>query len=177
MKQITFTQLLTKAATMGADTTLRADGVPAFMVEQYDAQPSDQQAIMLMGMMGESLVNYGDKVCALLSGSLNLNGADTQTFFVEAAPPVIPAITKRQFLIAAVMAGLVAAEDAESGAIPVTIAAVFDSLPTEQKVAARITWATMTVIERGEPLVAGAAAAFGMTESQIDNFFLQAATL
>lgn len=177
MQQITFAQLLTKAQSMGADITLRGDGVPAFLVEQYDAQPEGEQAIARANMNSNSIIVYGDKVCGLLMGSLNLNGADTQAFFVDAAPPVIPAITKRQFLIQAVIAGIVEAADAESGAIPAPIAAVFDSLPTEQKIAARITWATMTVIERNEPLVAAVAAAFGMTESQIDNFFLQAATL
>lgn len=97
------------------------------------------------------------------------------------APQEIASITRRQFLISAASAGLLTAAEAEaaatSGAIPAAIEAVFNTLPNAQALAARITWATMTKIERGEPLVDAAAAAFGLTPEQVDAFFLSAASI
>lgn len=99
----------------------------------------------------------------------------------EAAPQEIPSITRRQFLIGAAGAGLLTAAEAEaaatSGAIPAAIEAVFNTLPSSHALAARITWATMTKIERDEALVDAAAAAFGLTPEQADAFFLSAASI
>lgn len=96
-------------------------------------------------------------------------------------PQEIASITRRQFLIGAASAGLLTAAEAEaaatSGAIPAAIEAVFNTLPNAQALAARITWATMTKIERGEPLVDAAAVAFGLTPEQVDAFFLSAASI
>lgn len=90
MKQITFLQLLNQAAAMGANVGRRADGVPAFMAAQYDAQPEDARGTMLADMNDESTVTYGDEINALLMGSLNLSGSETDDFFTEAgAPPTI----------------------------------------------------------------------------------------
>lgn len=90
----------------------------------------------------------------------------------------IPDITTRQFLIQAAAQGLITAEEAvaaaETNAIPATIQAVFESLPSEQQIAARITWAKMTIIGREEPLVVLAAAAFNLNGAQTDQFFRDA---
>lgn len=175
MQSITFFQLLAQAAVMGADVTQRGDGIPAFMVEQYDAQPEEERA--LVNTDNNAVVTYGDKTCGLLMGSLNLNGADTEAFFLAAAPAIIPSITKRQFLIAAADSNMITWEEAKSGAVPAAIQAVFDTLPPLQQNAAEVTWATMTRIERDEVLVSVVAAAFGMTGEQIDAFFIQAAAI
>lgn len=96
-------------------------------------------------------------------------------------PRHIDPITTRQFLIAAALGGLITEQEAldaaTSGAIPSAIAVAFNALPADQAFGARVTWAKMTLIERNEPLVAAAAAALGMTEEQIEGFFIQAATL
>lgn len=176
MTDFTIAQIKTRAAFLGANITPRADKMPAFLQSQFDALPEPVQAYLLEQAAGNQPIKRGDLFMGMVSGALNLSSAETDAF-LAAASPSIPSITKRQFLIQAVQAGIITAEDAESGAIPTSIAAIFDSLPLEQKIAARITWANMTTIERGEPLVAAAAVAFGMTESQIDNFFLKAATL
>lgn len=104
--------------------------------------------------------------------------------WVEETPAVqqeISSITRRQFLIGAAGAGLLTSAEAEAaatgGAIPAAIEAVFNTLPNAQNLAARITWATMTKIERNEPLVDAAAAAFGLNESEVDAFFLSAAQI
>ena len=92
-------------------------------------------------------------------------------------PAEIPSITRRQFLIAAAMAGLLTPTEAETGALPAVLEATFNTLPTSQALAARITWANMTKIERNEPLVAAAAAAFGLNDAEVDAFFLSAAQI
>lgn len=92
-------------------------------------------------------------------------------------PAEIPSITRRQFLIAAAMAGLLTPAEAETGALPAVLDATFNTLPTSQALAARITWANMTRIERNEPLVDAAAAAFGLNEAEVDAFFLSAAAI
>lgn len=100
--------------------------------------------------------------------------ADSQT-------TIIPPITTRQFLIAAMGAGFISAEEAiaasTSGAVPASIAASFAELSLAEQVAAQITWAKMTVIGRHEPLVIAAAAQLGLNDEQVDAFFLQAATI
>lgn len=95
----------------------------------------------------------------------------------DAEPIVIPSITTRQFLIAAVSAGFITPAEAVSGAVPPFLAASLAALPTAEQVAAQITWAKMTVIGRHEPLVIAAAAELGLNEEQVDAFFIQTATI
>lgn len=96
---------------------------------------------------------------------------------VDAEPIVIPSITTRQFLIAAVSAGFITPAEAVSAAVPPFLAASLAALPTAEQVAAQITWAKMTVIGRHEPLVIAAAAELGLNEEQVDAFFIQTATI
>lgn len=93
------------------------------------------------------------------------------------AREAIPPITKRQFLIAAANAGIITWDEAGSTAVPVAIQAIFDALPDPQDKAAKVTWIHMTKIGRNEPLVVAAATSFGMTEEQVNNFFIQAAAI
>lgn len=102
----------------------------------------------------------------------------------EAADPVPVApivLTTRQFFIAMVSAGHMTSADAmayaQSRAIPATFQAVFDALPTAQKVGAIVTWGTMTQIGQNEPLVAACAAAMGLTDAQIAEFFQAASQI
>lgn len=96
-------------------------------------------------------------------------------------PPAIPNITTRQFLIAAANASFITADEAlaaaTGGAIPANILGIFDALPSDKKLAAKITWAKMTKVERGDDLVMAAATVLGLTSTQMDNFFIQAASI
>lgn len=99
----------------------------------------------------------------------------------DAEPIVIPSITTRQFLIAAMGAGFITSAEAlaasTSGAVPASIATSFAELSPAGQVVAQITWAKMTVIARHEPLVIAAAARLGLNDEQVDAFFLQASTI
>jgi hypothetical protein len=97
-----------------------------------------------------------------------------------ASPPMptlpVPAqITRLQLLLGLTAAGLITAaegEDAAAGTqIPGLITAVFNTMPTDQAVAARIRWNAMTVCERSSPLVAAVAAASGKTPREMDDLF------
>lgn len=98
------------------------------------------------------------------------------------APPPIPAvISRRQLLIALAAAGFISAEEAlaaaQTGAVPAAIAGVFELLPEEQALAARITWATMTEVYREDPLISAIVAAGVATTEQVDKLFVRAAQL
>jgi hypothetical protein len=99
----------------------------------------------------------------------------------NAPPPVPSAISRRQFLIALMQAGLItdaeALAAAKTGEVPAAIDAVFARLPPEQALAARITWATMTAVERDHPLIQAVIDAKIATAEQADALFRQAAEL
>jgi hypothetical protein len=99
----------------------------------------------------------------------------------NAPPPVPAAISRRQLLIALTSAGLItdaeALAAAQTGAVPAVIDAFFGTLPPAQQTAARITWATMTQVERHHPLVQGVIDANLATAEQVDALFRAAATL
>jgi len=98
------------------------------------------------------------------------------------APPPVPAsITRRQLLLQLALSGMITGPEAlaaaQTGAVPAAVQAVFDQLGPADKLAAEITWATMSVADRGHPLVAALAATRAMTDEQIDDFFRAAAQL
>lgn len=98
-----------------------------------------------------------------------------------APPPVPNAISRRQLLIALAAAGFISAEEAlaaaQTGAVPAAIAGIFDLLPAEQALAARITWATMTEVYREDPLITAIVAAGVATSEQVDELFRVAAEM
>jgi hypothetical protein len=100
----------------------------------------------------------------------------------QASPPPVPRrVTRRQLLIALVAAGLITEAEAlaaaKTGEVPAVIDAVFGKLPKEQALAARITWATMTTVERDHPLVRAIIDAQIATAEQVDALFRTAAQL
>lgn len=109
--------------------------------------------------------------------------ADKGLLDVEPAPPVVvpQQITRRQLLLALMSYNLItpseALDAAQTGAAPAAIAAMFDVLSEPDRTAAYITWASMSVAERSNPLVAQLAAAQGMNEAAIDQFFIAASAL
>lgn len=96
--------------------------------------------------------------------------------YVAPPPPVPESVTRRQMLIGLATAGFITTAEAiaaaQSGAVPAAVQAVFDALPTQaDKDAAAITWAAMSVAERGNALVAALAAAQGLSSAQVDDLF------
>jgi hypothetical protein len=101
---------------------------------------------------------------------------------LAASPPMEPrVISRRQLLIALAAAGLISEAEAlaaaKTGEVPAAIDAVFAALPDEQALAARITWATMTVVERSHPLIQAVINANIATAEQVDALFKAAAEL
>jgi hypothetical protein len=99
----------------------------------------------------------------------------------EPPPPVPETITRSQLLLALARAGVITAAEAlsaaTSGAVPAAIEAVFRRLPPTEALAARITWATMTVVERQHPLVQALIAAGIAKADQVDDMFRAGANL
>jgi hypothetical protein len=92
-----------------------------------------------------------------------------------------PVISRRQFLLALTQAGLITEAEAlaaaQTGAVPAAIDGFFATLPSAQQTAARITWATMTQVERHHPLIQGVIDAQLATAEQVDALFSIAASL
>ena len=90
-------------------------------------------------------------------------------------------LTARQFFIMLANSGYVtpqeAVEAAQTGVVPANIAAVFATLPSEQALAAQITWAKMTTVARNEPLIAAVGASLSLTSQEIDQFFITGQTI
>lgn len=99
---------------------------------------------------------------------------------VPPTPPVPASITYRQFTLGLLATSFVSGAEALAMAdrtIPASIDAIFDTLAPADALAARITFKTMTAIERAHPLVDQAAAAVGKTPANVDEFFRLAASL
>lgn len=113
------------------------------------------------------------------------NGTDFIAPEVSEIPPAPDystlTLTVRQFFIMLANSGYVtpqeAVEAAQTGVVPANIAAVFATLPPDQALAAQITWAKMTTVARNEPLIAAVAASLGLTEEEIDQFFIVGQTI
>jgi hypothetical protein len=99
----------------------------------------------------------------------------------NAPPPVPNVITRRQLLIALAQAKLITEAEAlaaaKTGEVPAVINKVFTALPKEQALAAQITWAAMTVVERDHPLIQAVIDAKIATPEQIDALFRAANNL
>jgi hypothetical protein len=97
-------------------------------------------------------------------------------------PPSAPAaVSRRQLLIALAQAKLITEAEAiaaaKMGEVPAVIDKVFAALPKDQALAAKITWATMTMVERNHPLIQAVIDTKLATPEQIDALFRAAATL
>lgn len=82
-------------------------------------------------------------------------------------PPKAPTeVTMRQARLALADAGLLPAVDA-----------AIEGMQEPQKTAARIEWEYSGTVQRNKPLVLALAPALGLTETQLDELFVRAATL
>jgi len=119
----------------------------------------------------------GDTIVAACADLLAAKAAREH---VEEEVGVPSSITRRQLLLALMGAGLITSAEAiaaaQTGAVPAMISSVFDQLPEPDKTGAYITWASMSVAERNNPLVAMLATTQNMDEAAIDALFTTAAT-
>lgn len=110
------------------------------------------------------------------------NGEALEPYEPPPAPAAVPAqITRRQLLLGLAGAGLIAPEEAlaaaTAGAVPAAIDTVFAALPPAEALAARVTWATMSVAERDHPLIIALITAGLAAPAEVDALFIQAAAL
>ena len=95
--------------------------------------------------------------------------------------PVPSSVTRRQFILTLLSAGLITEQEAidaaTTGKAPAFIAAFFDGLSASDKTAAYITFACMSVVERKHPFVAALARSLKLTDAQVDDLFRAAAVL
>jgi hypothetical protein len=107
-----------------------------------------------------------------------------QSIAAYSAPvaPVPASVTRRQMILGLVAAGYITSAEgiaaAQSGAVPAAVQAVINTLPDQSsKDAATITWASMSICERSNSLVAALAAANSLTSAQVDALFQSWVTL
>lgn len=98
-----------------------------------------------------------------------------------AAPAIPDSLTFRQFILALWMGSLITEEEAlaaaETRARPAAFEQVLAALPSPDATAARITWATMTVVPREHPLIGALVLAGVATQAQIDAVFVAGAAV
>lgn len=97
------------------------------------------------------------------------------------APPAVPeSITRRQCALGLLSAGIItgqeAVEMARAGVPPAAVQAVFDAMQEPQKTITLIDFAAANYY-RSNPLVPSLMTANGMQESDVDAFFVAAASL
>lgn len=98
----------------------------------------------------------------------------------EPVPPVVPASISSTQMLLALAAGKVitpaeALAAATMGAVPAAIDAVFAEMPEGDALAARITWATTSVVRRDHSLIAAMIDAGLVTAEEADGLFILAA--
>lgn len=152
-----------------------AGGVVAELIEIPDGTPPLHERY------------HPDLVAAMIEVPEGAEVAEGWAWDGEAfAPPppaaVVPAsISRRQLLLAMAGAGLItdveALAAATTGAVPAAIDAVFAQLPEAEALAARITWATMSVAERDQALITALIAAGAATSAEVDALFLTGSAL
>ena len=83
-------------------------------------------------------------------------------------------MTRSDFLLAAIRAGIILPSDAgpaARGEIPPSLEPVFDGLPPEVQIEAVVRWSASTMIERMNPVLAALAGAMTITDAQLDALF------
>jgi hypothetical protein len=87
-------------------------------------------------------------------------------------------ITKRQFLIQLIRTGLVSSQEATTLATqpPSMMDPILANMTEEEAIEVRLSWASMTEVERYSPLVMAAAQANNLSAQDLDAFF-EAASL
>ena len=94
----------------------------------------------------------------------------------EPQPPAPPdSITPRQMILALLHSDIITEDEAlaaaRTGAVPAAIEAMFAGLSRQDAVAARVTWAKMSIVERTHPLVQQLGGLLKKSEAEMDAFF------
>jgi len=165
----------------GAEEVQEAAEAPSPAIGRYAVVSDDGGIVVNIIEAPEGFVVDG-AVLVADDGTARIGGVWDGAMFRPPAPapePVPRVISRRQLLIALAAAGFISAEEAlaaaQTGAVPAAIAGIFDLLPAEQALVARITWATMTEVYRGDPLIGAIVAAGVATSEQVDGLFRMAA--
>lgn len=106
-------------------------------------------------------------------------------FGPKPAPVIVqyvpPSISDRQFFQQLAVEGIITQDEAlaavQSGTIPPALNVVIDGMPEADRFNAKMLIGGAVSFERNHPLTATVAAAVGMTETEVDDFFRAAAQL
>jgi hypothetical protein len=89
-------------------------------------------------------------------------------------------VSRRQMILALARAGIISEPEAiaaaATGALPAALESALATLPASAAFEARVTWASMTEVERLHPLVDMLASSRGMQPTEVDQLFDLAAT-
>jgi hypothetical protein len=100
--------------------------------------------------------------------------------YVPPLPEVPAQITRRQCAVMMLSQNMITGQEAilmtQSGIPPANVQTYFDAMPEPQRTMAIIDFAAVNYY-RNNPLLADLMAANGMTEQQVDQFFIDAAAL
>ncbi|MDP2062400.1 MAG: hypothetical protein Q8J98_04760 [Phaeovulum sp.] len=150
----------------------------------------DGLALALVPEGGWVTLPNGDRVSPAVAGWSNADG-----FALVAAPEAaaealslpeptaeerraaLPPLSRRQVFIGLVASGLATAQEvlaiSASGTVPAVIEAAFAAMPEPQQSYARITLAEFTVAQRLDPTTLLLQAAAGLTDAELDAFFVE----
>lgn len=96
-------------------------------------------------------------------------------------PLVITQITRRQLILMLLQLTYITAAEAiaaaSSGAIPALISGYLATLSDADRTVATVTWASMSICLRSDPMLAALATGKGLTSAQLDAFFVTASRL
>ncbi len=103
-------------------------------------------------------------------------------WFMESPPPVIQDISDRQFFQQANVSGIITQSEAlaavATGTIPNTLVTIINTIPDEnERFSTQMILTGATTFSRNHPLTISVGTALGLTDEQIDQFFLAAAQL
>lgn len=108
---------------------------------------------------GSDPADYGN-------GLIPCSDAEAAAIMAARTPSVPASVSMRQARLALLGAGLLSSVDAAIAA-----------LPSPAKEAAQIEWDYASEVQRDNALIASLASGLGLTEAQIDDLFITAATL
>ena len=141
--------------------------------------------IALVAEGGWVTLPNGDRVSPAQTGWSNADGF-TLSEVAEPVPAVptpeelraaFPALSRRQVFIGLVASGLATAPEvlaiSATGTVPAAIEAAFAAMPEPQQSYARITFAEFTLAERLDPTTLLLQAAGGLSDAELDAFFVE----
>ncbi len=106
-------------------------------------------------------------------------GQVVQVLELETVVPLT--LTRTQMLLGLLAQQLITSEEAiaaaRTGAVPAFIVSHFEALPEPERTAAYVKWASSATFHRADPLLLAMAQVTGLTDAQLDGYFIQAAQI